>query len=225
MANLNVHAAQLTDGLGTRLIVAYKQIPGNPLRSLVIKLDSMTRDVDREELRSMVTSPEGQAERDFINILHKKNLLKFYHDNKYFSDVAIDDVVMTPGNGQSIPLREVINSLNQRNGLGPLPTPEQLKNLSEKDPASSMKRDELMQAGSKTAMAKNALIQAKLMQDEVNKKIKQALELDPSVKPIADRILQGLALEEPIRVELATPAKVQKKSAKAKSAKTKTAAN
>jgi len=224
MANLNVHAAETKDGLGTRLIVAYKQIPGNPLRALVIKVDSMTRDVDRDELRNMVTSREAQAERDFINHLHNKKLLNYYHENRYFTDMSIDDVVMTPGNGQKIPLREVINSLNARNGLGQLPTQEEMNNLSQKDPAASMKRDELMQAGSKTAMAKNALIQAKLMQDEVNKKIKQALELDPTVRPIADRILQGLPLEEPIKVELSSEKKAPKKT-RAKSTKTKAIAS
>ena len=226
MANLNVHAAETADGLGTRLIVAYKQIPGNPLKALVIKLDTLKSDADRDELRHMVTSPEAQAERDFINILHRKNVLNHFHNNRYFTDMDIDQVVMTPGNGQKIPLRQVINSLQERAGLAPLPTPEEMKSLSEKDPMASQKRDEMLQTGSKNAMAKNILVQAKLMHDEVAKKIKQALELDPTLQPIADRILKGLSLEEPIKVDLtpAPAAKTQKKT-RAKSTKAKATAN
>lgn len=214
MAILNVHAAELKDNLGTRLIVAYKQIPGSVMNALVIKIDSMTRDVDREELRHMVSSREAQVERDFINILHKKNLLKFYQDNNYFTKVAVDDVVMTPGNGQKIPLRDVINMINQKNGVGPMPTQAELDSLSTKDPLAQQKHNELMQTESKTNIAKNILVEAKLLQDEVKRKINQALSVDPSVKPIADRILQGLPLDQPITVEMpkakqetATPAK------------------
>lgn len=220
---LNVHAAEMNDATSTRLIVAYKQIPGDTMHSLVIKIDSMKRDVDREELRIMINSPEGQGSRDFIEILHKKNLLKFYHDSGYFTKVPVDSVVMTPGNGQKIPLRDVINLLNKQNGLAPMPTVNEMNNISSKDPMASQKRDELLQTGSKTNIAKNILVEAKLLQDEVKRKINQALSVDPSVKPIADRILQGLPLEQPITVQMNEPLAIVEKSS-GKKVRTKKAA-
>lgn len=191
MSTFNSHAATLNDGLGTRLIVAYKQLPDAPLKALVIKVDSITSNTDRDELLILAKSPQAQKEKDFINLLSQKNLLTYYHTNKLLEAVDIDSVLMTPGDGQKIPLRQVLDSINAQNGVGPLPTQEQLRNVSQANPNAVQQRAELLNKEGNAAIAKSILAQAKFMQEEVNKKLEQAYNLDPSLRTIGEQIKSG----------------------------------
>jgi hypothetical protein len=185
MSNLNIHAATLKDGHGTRLVVAYKQIPGNPLNALVIKVDSLARTVDRDELLILSKSTEAQREKDFINLLHRKGLLEHFHNSGYLSAVSVDDVLMTPGDGKKIPLRDIVNAINHQQGIADLPTVEEMQHISEANPHAAEIKQELLDTSNKQAIAKSIFFQANMLQEEANRKYEQAFGLDPSLRPQA----------------------------------------
>ncbi len=166
----NIHMGQLKDG--TRVVVAYKQIPNNPLQALVIKIDSLIKDVDRDELKIMIADNTAQLEKDFINYLHRKGLLDYYHKNNLFAAVDIDNVLMTPhgASGQTIELRTVINAINQQNGLGPLPTKEDFNNISKANPLAKELQEDLNQTEDKLGIAKSLIFQADMLIKEAERK-------------------------------------------------------
>lgn len=200
----NMHMATLNNGLAVRLVVAYKQIPDAPLKALVINVDKLVKTVDRDELLVMVQSPQAAQEKDFINVLNKKGLLEFYHKAGYFEAVSIDDVIMAPDAATRIPLRTVINEMNKMNGVGPLPTPEQMAAISQGNPhATAMRAEALLEEGNH-GIAKTVLVQAKMMQDEANKKFAEALRLDPSLGEMIEQIKSG-SMTKPIVLDVSSP--------------------
>lgn len=200
-----MHLATYNNGLGARLVVAYKQIlPDKPLTALVINVDKMVKNVDRDELLAMVHSREGAAERNFVDHLHKKGLLSYYHKSGFFEPVSIDNVIMTPGDGQNIPLRDVINALNAQSGVGPLPTQDQMDSLSTANPLASKQREQALNTENNHAVAKSIVVQAKMLMDDVNRKLDEALRLDPSLKTTIAQIRAGKPLTAPIQIEVNT---------------------
>ena len=212
----NSHLAESADGLGTRYVVAFKQIPGNPTKALVIKLDAMTSTVDRDALYALVWTSNAQRERDFINVLHTNNLLNFYKEKNYFTTVNIDDVVMTPGDGSKIPLRHVLNAINQQQGLAPLPTAEELSNIIDRNPQADRLREEATGTQSNAAIARSVMTQARMLQDEANRKLEEAYALDPTLRPSA-RVAATPAVQA-ASVEIVKPTPVVKKTPTKKTA-------
>lgn len=204
MSNLNIHAATLTDGLSTRLIVAYKQIPGAPLKALVIKVDSLVRTVDRDELLILAKSSDAQREKDFINVLHRKGLLQFYQTNKFFETVSVDEVLMTPGDGKKIPLRQIINAINGSQGVGDLPSQEQMDNISKANPHAVQQANELLDTSNKKNIARSIFVQAKMLQDEADKKFEQAVGLDPELRQAVNESKGGHPISQPIVVDVSS---------------------
>lgn len=213
----NMHLATTKDGLGTRLVVAYKQNPKDPLKALVINVDKIIRNVDRDELLIMVQSPEGSKERDFIDYIHKKGLLQYYHENKFFEAMDVDDVIMTPDNNTRIPLRTVLDAIRQQSGLAPLPTKAAMESLSEANPLSQAKKSELLNQENNAAVARSILVQAKMLMDDVNRKLDEALSIDPTLRDTVDQIRYG-RLNKPITVDVSQTTKSETKTEKTKKA-------
>lgn len=201
--NRNSHTAETADGLGTRLIVAYKQIPGNPQKALVIKLDSIVSSVDRDILFSLVQSLDAQHAKDFIDVLHTKGLLALYKQKNYFTTIDIDNIVMSPGDGIRLPLRHVIDSINKMNGLAPLPTKAELDSLIDRNPQSDRLREDVTHTRQNAEIAKTILVQAKMLQDEANRKLEEAYRLDPKLRPIAKQIRSTQLPETPAEINVA----------------------
>ena len=179
----SLHSGVLNDNLGTRVIVAYKQIPDQPLKALIIKIDSMGKNVDRDELNALLQSNDANNEKDFINTIHRKGLLQHYHNSNYFESVSIDQVSMTPNNSTKIPLRHIINEINKQKGVAPLPTDVDLQNISSANPNAVEQKAEVMETENKKGLAKTVYMQAMMLQADADRKFKEAYDLDPSLRP------------------------------------------
>ena len=222
-----LHTGELNDATQTRVAVIFRQLAEDPMHTLVIKYDTIVRDGDRDEFLKLLHSPEANRTRDFAKFLGDRGMLNYYHKAGYLKPLHIDEVVMTPGNGQRFQLRDVINSINKENGMAPLPTVDQLANLSEASPLSGSQRQELMNHQGHRATAKSILIQAQMLQNEVNKKLESAYAMDPSLRPLALQIPHGLPLDKIMEIpnEDGTTIKLPavKKEAVKKDSKTKLA--
>lgn len=192
---LNMHLGEVADPTSTRLIIVFKQLAESPQNALVIKIDSVSSDPLREEIWALVNDPQSQNERNFADFLHKRGRLQLCHESKILTVMSIDQVKMTPGNGQKIPLRDVINSLNARNGLPPLPSKEEYETISQADPRAADRKRELDQTESKSAIARSIMVQAKLLQAEVDRKMNEAYNLDPSLRPLKPRDLVEVPID------------------------------
>ena len=222
MSRLNHHMGVINDATNTRLLIVWKQNPQNPLMSLVIKIDSVTKTVDRDMLLEMVSSAAAQNEPDFFTILQKKNLLKYYHDSHIFTAMPIDQVIMTPGDGRRIPLREIVNAINTANGTPALPDPSFLENMSDANPLASKMKEESSGEKNKAGIAKSILTQAKLMQQETNKLLQKAFSMDYNLKNEWVKMFPGESTNNAVPTQQSTPEKqVVKKKIKKKMKKQK----
>jgi hypothetical protein len=176
------HTARQKGVLGSRLVVVFKQLPGDPTSALVINVDSIARNVDRDELLNLLQRPEGQQEEEFATALHKANYLQNFHKMGYLKKVPVDQVEMTPQANHIVPLREVIDKMNESKGLPKLPTTEQLANISSADPRGAETKQELSGDADRKGVAKSIYIQGKMMLDEANRKLQQAYDLDPTLR-------------------------------------------
>ena len=181
--NRNSHLAESADGLGTRYVVAFKQIPGNPSQALVIKMDTIVSAVDKDALVALVWTPGAQHQKDFINVLHDNNLLKHYQQKGYFTAVDIDEVIMTPGDGAKFPLRQVLDAINKQNGIAPVPTADAMAHIIDRNPMADRLREEVTGTQTNASIARSIMLQAKMLQDDVNRKLEEAYNLDPTLRP------------------------------------------
>lgn len=195
-ARLNHHTGILNDATNTRLIVVCKQDPINPLMAFAIKIDSVPKNVDRDMLMEMASSDAAQREPNFSTILQNRQLLKYYFDSHLIAQIPVDNILMTPGDGRKVPLREIINAINSANGLAKLPDPEILENVSSANPYASQQKESLTLDNNKAGIAKNLFIQAKLMQQDVNKKLEEAFAMDYTLRNEWLRIFSPLPKED-----------------------------
>lgn len=176
MAQKLRHVGKLK-GSDTRVVVVFMQLPDDPTQALVIKTDSLP-DVDRQELLALVSQETAQKEKDFANALHKAGYLQHFHEKNFLHKVNIDDVIMVPVNGESYPLRDVVNSINESEGLPSVPNSD---NLSTANPFSNELRERAEGTNDRKNVARNILYQAHLLEQEAQRKRAEAYKLDPTL--------------------------------------------
>lgn len=172
---------------GSRVIVAFMQLPEAPQKCLVIQLDTLP-DYYKETINRIVQSDEGQAANDFAMVLsrHKvegmnKDLLTVLHETRNLIPLPIDNLLMTPAPGMSFPLREVLRQMGRNVPTGQPGQADQYAepkrfNQFEENQQADLDQNRLMIAQSK-------IRQAELLEADAARYRNEAYEIAPHLRP------------------------------------------
>jgi hypothetical protein len=177
---------------GSRVIVAFMQLPEAPQKCLVIQTDSLP-EYYKESINRMVQSEEGQAATDFANVLGRykvegqnKDMLTLLHQSGNLIALPIDNVVMTPVSSMSIPLRDVLIQLGR--DVAPR-TQAQADQYAQPKKFNQFEQNQQADLDSNRAlMAQSKLRQAQLLEDDARKYRNEAYELQPSLRPLQQAV-------------------------------------
>ncbi len=177
-------------GLGTKVIVAYRTLPGDPMSCLIIDRDAMLP-FEEDIIEGLLESPEGQESFEFAHILGRHRMPLEDSNNPVIQDQATAVTGIT-----------VLEYLHTANKLIKQPTdnveitednanPILVSKLNEMiAEQKQIKIDDLAIQPDTTSMGTSAKNEAKLMlarAERLEKKMnvlkERAYELDPDLKP------------------------------------------
>ena len=163
------------DNTGTRIIVIFRALPAEPDNALVVSLDSLP-DSWRDEVLNACNSQAGQNTVDFYTALQNRNFsdgsnaLTGLHQRGYLKKVPVSNVTMTPLTGQKVPLKMINASIDKTMD----------KYVADEAPASPV---EAAVAIDPKVLAEGLLLEAKLLEAQVEAKRTEAYSLCPELKP------------------------------------------
>jgi len=183
------HLGITTGNFPSKLVVVYKQIPGDSMNSLVINVDKLVKGVDRDELNTLAHQPYSQSKANFVDVLHEKRLLEYFHKNNYMEKMSVDNILMTPTPNTTIPLRQIIDAINAQQGMPTLAKQEELSNISKANPYANKQYEEKLQVQGNANIAKNRFVQASAMLDDAKRMFSEVLKLDPTMVDAVNKVL------------------------------------
>lgn len=117
MAQNKKHVGALVSG--TRIALVMAQLPDAPLKSLIIELDSLPP-YHEELLRNVLISDPAQEARDLADVMGSTNvpglgrsLMLEFHKHGFMRSESIDNIILTPNDKTSVPLREVLAAMGK----------------------------------------------------------------------------------------------------------------
>lgn len=177
-------------GLGTKVIVAYRTLPGDPMSCLVIDRDAMLP-FEQDIIEGLLESPEGQEAFEFAHILGRHRMpledsnnpviqdqatgvtgvtvLEYLHGANKLIKQPTDNVEVTEDNANPV----LVSKLNEM-------IAEQ-KQIKIDDLA--IQPDTTPQGTSAKNEAKLMLARAERLEKKMNVLKERAYELDPDLKP------------------------------------------
>ena len=178
-------------------VVVFREVPNEPNNCLIVESGSLP-DTKHDELMNVIASLEAQESNDVSEVLARRqfpdgtNILNDLHFSKKLMKVSSDMVFLTPTPNDRISLSEVnveINKINNKsNPL--LNTQANADTLLETQAADRIAEASQPTEADAPSVAENLLIQAELIQEDVNAMLKdadakrtEAYALDPSLAP------------------------------------------
>ena len=101
-----------------RIVLAFRQIPGDEHMCLVLYSDMLPSMV-HDEVMKVLESPVGQASKELSDALHRhtmadgRNCLEVVHKSGYLKKVPTNQVIITPNAKSNVRLDELNNILNE----------------------------------------------------------------------------------------------------------------
>jgi hypothetical protein len=178
-------------------VVVFRQVPNEPNNCLIVESGSLP-DGKHDELMNVVASLEGQEANDVSEVLARRqfpdgtNILSDLHFSKKLQKVSTDMVFLTPTPNTRIALSEVNVEIKKiATGSNPLlNTQVNPDTLLETQAADRLAEASQPTEADAPSVAENLLIQAELIQEDVNAMLKdadakraEAYALDPSLAP------------------------------------------
>jgi hypothetical protein len=178
-------------------VVVFRQVPNEPNNCLIVESGSLP-DGKHDELMNVVASLEGQEANDVSEVLARRqfpdgtNILSDLHFSKKLQKVSTDMVFLTPTPNTRIALSEVNVEIGKiATGSNPLlNTQVNPDTLLETQAADRIAEASQPTEADAPSVAENLLIQAELIQEDVNAMLKdadakraEAYALDPSLAP------------------------------------------
>jgi hypothetical protein len=178
-------------------VVVFRQVPNEPNNCLIVESGSLP-DGKHDELMNVVASLEGQEANDVSEVLARRqfpdgtNILSDLHFAKKLQKVSTDMVFLTPTPNTRIALSEVNVEIKKiATGSNPLlNTQVNPDTLLETQAADRLAEASQPTEADAPSVAENLLIQAELIQEDVNAMLKdadakraEAYALDPSLAP------------------------------------------
>ena len=178
-------------------VVVFRQVPNEPNNCLIVESGSLP-DGKHDELMNVVASLEGQEANDVSEVLARRqfpdgtNILSDLHFSKKLQKVSTDMVFLTPTPNTRIALSEVNVEIGKiATGSNPLlNTQVNPDTLLETQAADRIAEASQPTEADAPSVAEDMLIQAELIQEDVNAMLKdadakraEAYALDPSLEP------------------------------------------
>ncbi len=184
---------------GTKVLVAFRTVPGDPYYALVIGTSSLS-DTYHNALINLVESPQAQETNELGEILSirmfpdGRPMLNALHKDGNLVKVLTTDVLMTPDTSNTIPLDQLNALIAEQKGVAI----DDLAGLIGQDPKNKVDtiaevKDLVTEQETKSQpdvlsdkdLAKSYRSQADAMYKEAAKLRKQADDLDPPAKKAA----------------------------------------
>jgi len=168
----------VVENTGTRCVVVFREVPGEPDNCLVVGSDTLP-DIYHEGLMKLVESDEGQQSTDIGEIMSRryfadgKNMLEVLHNSKYLQKLPSEKIMLTPNRGTAVKLSD-INRLIRGNAGNKPQTTEIVE-----EPA--MTQDTARQMLSRADMLE---AQINDLQSESQRLREEAYSLDPSLRQV-----------------------------------------
>jgi len=180
--------------LGDKRCVVIQQLPEDLDNVHVIDSDALP-EIYHQAIMSMVESAQAQSSVWFSEVLNRRvmpdggNALQVLYQRGLIKIVPVSSVTMVPRPNQHVPLSDVINFMNgtadvtSENANSELLASQQAMNETTlvNQHADNLAGDDVEQ---RKAQARNIMVEAKMLQDEVNKKLDIAYAIDPTLRPM-----------------------------------------
>jgi len=167
---LTKHTGRLTN-TGTRVVVVFREIPGDPNHCLVVEADHLP-DMYADNINSIVKSTQAQDTVNLYEVLDRRtfsdgaNCLQTLHGMKYLKKIPVEMVEMLPLPGQAVPLATINDQIN---GVDQ----EQIV-----EPVTEVPNEAVLQL-----TPEQLLLQAKDLEERAASLREEAYVLDPSMRP------------------------------------------
>lgn len=165
-------------GTGTRVAIVMMQVPDSPLRSLIIELDSLPPYHD-ELLSNVMMSDRAKEASVLADVLGATNvpgtgrsLMMEFHINKLMRSEPIENILLTPNNKTSVPLRDVLASMGKLGVNAAL--------LADAEQAAR----QAAEVTDPKVKAANLMAEAEMLETQAREKRAMAIALDPSLNPV-----------------------------------------
>lgn len=170
-----------------RCVVVFMQLPEDKTKALVINTESLTPRFE-QMIMDIVNSAEGQEANTLADVFYRRtvpetgrSVLEECHVQNLLRAESIDNVIMLPRPNNPFPLRDILTQMGQLTEIdqtqGTEQTQEEYNHHAANQQAASA--DERIQ------MANNFLFEAKMLEEEAQKKREMAYQYAPSLRPKA----------------------------------------
>ncbi len=204
MAEYKKHFGRMRN-TGQRCLVILMQLPDRPDHALVVSTDSLPTRFE-SSLMDIAESAEGQNTHRLYDVLNRrldpatgKNMLLLLHEAGLLSAVHVDNVIMQPTPNMPFPLRKVLEGMVQYGTAKPVPTtrpeqssirevvgePQRVEETYKVNQFTENRHADV--SANRAAIARNLVEEAKMLQQEANRKLEQAYQHDPSIRPADHR--------------------------------------
>ena len=98
---------------GSNILVVFNQLPDAPEYALVVPTNSLTGPL-QSDLEFLWKSPEAQSSADLSGVLSRRSnsgsgsVLQGLHQARKLMKIPVDEVLLTPNNTSSIPLKDYL---------------------------------------------------------------------------------------------------------------------
>lgn len=179
--------------LGDKRCLIIQQLPEDLDNVHVVDSDALP-EIYHQALMSMVESAQAQQSVWFSEVLNRRvmpdggNALQVLYQRGLVKIVPVTSVTMVPRPNQHVPLTDVINFMNGTADVTKENVNNELKANQQKvnentlvnQYANNLAGDDLEL---RKAQARNIMVEAKMLQADVDKKLEIAYSIDPSLRP------------------------------------------
>jgi hypothetical protein len=163
---------------GKQVAVSYMLLPNQTTNALVTYTDQIAENL-RRELMNAVNSAEGQSADNLAEVIGRrlyadtgKSILQVLHETGGLTPVSIDEIDMTPDGNHKIPLRSVLEAINQ------LPVEDGAERFNPHTYNSAAEGQQ-----EQTSVAHNLIEEAKMLEADARFKREKAYQIAPSLRP------------------------------------------
>jgi len=163
-----------------KYVVVFRELPNDQENALVVDTSTLL-DRYHDGLMSAIESLEAQNNNDCYDVLNRKyffdgeSILQTLHRKNWLKKIPVDQVVLTPAPGKTVPLKEH-NAAMAATAEAFAPAPDQAEMPRPSDPQQPMTEEE-----NRKGQARNLIIQAQLMEEDARRKRAQAEQLSPGI--------------------------------------------
>ena len=184
------HVGRITN-TDKRCVVIWPQLPDSPEQSLVVDTDSLPYAL-HQALMDLVEG-EGQSQHKLYDLLSRRfmpdtrvDVLSTLHQRNHLQAVSVDNLEMTPRPNVQIPMRNVINHMNEmRNNelQRTLDVPDNIDASSVPSEHMYTENRNITDQNENDVVAQGLLFEAQMLEDDARKKREDAYTMSPGLRP------------------------------------------